>query len=69
MGQKEAAAPEAKPAAKADLSSLSTMLSARWKDNAPTESAKPEPLSASQIRSFKITKLDRDSKKIELKLV
>jgi small subunit ribosomal protein S1 len=61
-----AAAPEAKTEARADLSSLSSMLKARWQGNAPAASAKPEPLSAGQIRSFKIVKLDADAKKIEV---
>jgi len=53
---------------KADLSSLSSMLSARWKGNAPAASAAPEPLHAGQIRSFKIVKLDAETKKIEVAL-
>jgi len=64
-----AAAPAAKkPEAKADLSSLSSLLSARWKGNAPAATAKPEPLTEGQIRSFKIVKLDADAKKIEVEL-
>jgi small subunit ribosomal protein S1 len=43
-------------------------LSARWKGNAPAASAKPEPLAAGQIRSFKIVKLSADTKKIEVEL-
>jgi small subunit ribosomal protein S1 len=53
---------------KADLSSLSSMLSARWKGSGPAPSAAPEPLKAGQIRSFKITKLDADSKSIEVQV-
>ena len=63
-----AAAPEAKTEAGADLSSLSSMLKARWKGNAPAASNQPEPLSAGQIRSFRIKKLDADAKKIEVEL-
>jgi small subunit ribosomal protein S1 len=59
---------EAKPAGKADLSSLTTMLQARWKGNAPAASDKPEPLAAGQIRTFKIKKLDAEAKKIEVEL-
>jgi small subunit ribosomal protein S1 len=56
-------------AAKADLSSLSSMLQARWKGAAPEGgAAKPEPVHAGQIRSFRIAALDRDAKKIELEL-
>jgi small subunit ribosomal protein S1 len=55
--------------AKVDLSSLSSMLNDRWKGNAPAPSAAPEPLAEGQIRTFKITKLDADAKKIEVELV
>jgi len=60
--------PEAKPAAKADLSSLTNMLQARWKGNATAASDKPEPLAEGQIRTFKIKKLDAEAKKIEVEL-
>jgi small subunit ribosomal protein S1 len=59
---------ETRPAAKADLSSLSNMLQSRWKGSAPAQSAAPEPLKAGQIRSFKITRLDADKKTIEVQL-
>ncbi len=61
-------APVAKAEGKADLSSLSSLLSARWKGNAPAATAKPEALSAGQIRSFKIVKLDAETKKIAVEL-
>jgi len=68
----EAAVPagvaETKTSGKADLSSLSSMLKARWQGNAPAADAKPEPLSQGQIRSFKIVKLDAETKKIEVQL-
>jgi small subunit ribosomal protein S1 len=54
---------------KADLSALSSMLKERWKGNAPAGAAKPEPLSAGQIRSFMIANVDVDAKKIGLELV
>ncbi len=57
-----------KSAPKANLSSLSSMLQARWKGSAPAPSSQPEPLRAGQIRSFKITSLDAESKRIELEL-
>jgi small subunit ribosomal protein S1 len=63
-----AAAPvksEAPKDTKADLSSLSSMLQARWKSG-PGGPAKPEPARAGQVRSFRIAKLDREAKKIEL---
>jgi small subunit ribosomal protein S1 len=67
-----AAAPEVQSdttaAAKPDLSSLSSLLKARWQGNVPAASSSPEPVSAGQIRTFKITKLDPDSKKIEVEL-
>ena len=58
----------AKAEGKVDLSSLSSLLSARWKGNAPAAAAAPEPLSEGQIRSFKIVKLDGESKKIDVAL-
>ena len=63
-----AAAPQANTEAKAALSSLSSMLKARWKGDAPEASAQPEPLQVGQIRSFKIAKLDAETKKIEVEL-
>ncbi len=58
--------------AKADLSSLSSMLTARWKGGASSSggsgASKPEAASAGQIRSFRIAKLDAATKKIELEL-
>jgi small subunit ribosomal protein S1 len=69
-----AASPAASPAksdapkaAKADLSSLSSMLQARWKTGSII-APKAEPVRAGQVRSFRITKLDRAGKKIELEL-
>lgn len=53
-------------AAKADLSSLSSMLQARWKGAAA--GAKKPAASAGQIHSFKISKLDPEHKKIELEM-
>jgi small subunit ribosomal protein S1 len=44
------------------------MLKARWRGDSPAAAAKPEPLSPGQIRSFKITKLDPEAKKIEVEL-
>jgi small subunit ribosomal protein S1 len=52
---------------KADLSSLSSMLQARWKTGAGAP-VKAEPARAGQVRSFRITKIDRTAKKIELEL-
>jgi len=54
--------------AKADLSSLGSMLQARWKSGGSTEKAKPEGARAGEIRQFRIVKLDAASKKINLEL-
>jgi small subunit ribosomal protein S1 len=51
--------------AKADLSSLSSLLQARWKSG---PAAKREAVSAGQVLSFRITHLDPGAKKIELEL-
>jgi small subunit ribosomal protein S1 len=53
---------------KADLSSLGSMLQARWKSGGPVVSAKPEEIRAGEIRKFRIAKLDTGAKKIELEL-
>jgi small subunit ribosomal protein S1 len=66
VGKVAPAVAESKTQGKADLSSLSSMLQARWKGNSPAASAGPEPLRSGQIRSFKITKLDAESKAIEV---
>jgi small subunit ribosomal protein S1 len=66
--QTPAAAPEMKSSAAPNLSALSSMLKARWKGNAPEPSAQPEPLAESQIRTFKIVKLDAEAKKIEVEI-
>ena len=44
------------------------MLKDRWQGNAPAAQSKPEPLAESQIRTFKIVKLDPEAKKIEVEL-
>jgi small subunit ribosomal protein S1 len=62
--QSASASSEAKP----DLSSLSSMLKARWKGSAPAEGSKPEPLAQGQVRTFKITKIDPETKKIDVEL-
>jgi small subunit ribosomal protein S1 len=53
---------------KADLSSLSSMLQARWKGSGAAPAAKAEPLQVGQVRSFKIAKLDAATKSIEVEL-
>jgi small subunit ribosomal protein S1 len=65
-GEESAAQPAA---ASADLSSLTAMLSAKWKQGGTSsKSARPEAAKAGQIRSFRITKLDQANKKIEVEL-
>lgn len=51
-----------------DLSSLTSMLQARWKNGAAPSGNRPEPLAVGQIRSFRIVKLNREEKAIELEL-
>ena len=63
-----AASGDANAAQGVDLSSLSSMLQARWKGSAPATSARPEPLRAGQVRSFKITMIDAGSKQIEVEV-
>ena len=58
----------AQTSAAPDLSQLSSMLKARWKGNAPAPSAAPEPLAEGQMRTFKITTMVADAKKIEVEL-
>ena len=67
---KEDKSAEAVPAtaSKPDLSSLGSMLQARWKSGATADEAKSEALRAGQIRKFRIAKLDPATKKIELEL-
>ena len=62
----EGAAQRATPdESKTDLSSLTSMLNARWKGHA-AGGPKFDAVSAGQIRSFRIAKLDPTAKKIEL---
>ncbi len=66
--EQPAEAAQASGAAKADLSSLGSMLQARWKGAGGAGQQKREAASAGQIRSFKISKLDAEHKRIELEL-
>ena len=56
--------------AKADVSTLSSMLASKWKTGQSDSSAPPrkEAAKAGQVRSFRITRLDPEKKKIELEL-
>jgi small subunit ribosomal protein S1 len=69
IGATAPAKEESKPAEKADLSSLGSMLQARWKGGtAKGATPQREPVQAGQIRSFRIVKLDREAKTIEVEL-
>ena len=65
----EAAAKEQSQAGAVDLSSLSSMLASRWKNGPSASEAKSEPVRAGQVRSFRITMVDRGAKKIKVQLV
>jgi len=60
---------ETQTGSKADLSSLTSLLQARWKSGTAGGSSKPEGVRAGQIRSFRVSKLDAAMKKIDLELV
>jgi small subunit ribosomal protein S1 len=62
-----ARAEEANVPAKPDLSSLSSMLKARWKGEVPAAS-QPQALAAGQIRSFRLLTIQPETKKIEVAL-
>ncbi|HKD82112.1 MAG TPA: 30S ribosomal protein S1 [Candidatus Angelobacter sp.] len=61
--------PKEAKGAKADLSSLSSMLQAKWKSGGAADETKAQSAQTGQIRSFRISKLDPAAKKIELELV
>jgi small subunit ribosomal protein S1 len=65
----EAAVKEEAKRGEVDLSSLGSMLASRWKNGPSAAEAKAEPVRAGQIRSFRITLLDREAKKVEVQLV
>lgn len=67
IGVKTGASSQPTAPPKADLSSLSSMLQARWKTGAGGP-PKSEPVRTGQVRSFRITRLDRAAKKIELEV-
>jgi len=62
------AEPDSPSSSKPGLSSLGSMLQARWKSGAAADEAKPEAVRAGQIRKFRIAKLDPAGKRIELEL-
>jgi small subunit ribosomal protein S1 len=68
QSEKAAESMSSKGDTKADLSSLGSMLQARWKGGKDAGPAKPEPVRAGQILKFRIAKMDAATKKIELEL-
>jgi small subunit ribosomal protein S1 len=66
MGSEGAEEEKSPVADAADLSSLSSLLAAKWKGGGA--GSKREPARSGQIRSFRIVKLDPAQKKIELEL-
>jgi len=60
--------PAPSSSSKPDLSSLGSMLQARWKSGGAADETKPEALRVGQIRQFRIVKLDPATKTIELEL-
>ncbi|MFZ0631641.1 MAG: 30S ribosomal protein S1 [Acidobacteriaceae bacterium] len=60
-------AAEEKASGGADLSALTSMLQARWKGKTAAKAA-AEPVGVGQIRSFRITKIDREAERIEVGL-
>jgi small subunit ribosomal protein S1 len=53
---------------KLDLSTLSSMLNARWKGEAKASSSRPDPLHVGQMRNFRIIAINRNTKQIGLEL-
>lgn len=67
-GSKAGSDAPAPVAAKADLGSLTAMLSAKWKQGPAAAAAQQEAPRAGQVRTFRILKLDQPNKKIEVEL-
>ncbi|HZZ40168.1 MAG TPA: 30S ribosomal protein S1 [Acidobacteriaceae bacterium] len=65
--EKSSGASEEKSGGGADLSALTSMLQARWKGQTAAKAA-AEPVGVGQIRSFRITKIDREAERIEVAL-
>jgi len=59
---------EAANSSSGNVSALGSMLMARWKGGGSGGSPKPEPVREGQIRTFRIAKLDPETKKIKLVL-
>jgi small subunit ribosomal protein S1 len=60
---------EAKPSGALDLSALTATLNAKWKGGPSAPKSKSEAPAAGQIRTFRITTIDPDSKTIAVELL
>jgi small subunit ribosomal protein S1 len=65
----ETAAKEQPQSGAVDLSSFSAMLASRWKNGPSPSQAKTEPIRTGQVRSFRITMVDRGAKKVKVQLL
>jgi small subunit ribosomal protein S1 len=65
---KEQAAEPAAPSS-SDIGALTSMLSAKWKQGSTPNASKKEQVRSGEIRSFRIVKLDRATKRIEVEVV
>jgi len=65
--QKGSGGTEEKSGGGANLSALTSMLQARWKGQTAAKAA-AEPVRVGQIRSFRITKIDREGERVEVAL-
>ncbi|HEY7097307.1 MAG TPA: 30S ribosomal protein S1 [Terriglobales bacterium] len=68
LGDGKPAKEESSAGVKADLSSLTSMLQARWKGGQSAASTESKEVRAGQVRSFRIKNLDAEAKKIEVEL-
>jgi len=68
MVKDDASAAGSPSASRLDMQSLGSMLQARWKSGGSSKSDKPQLLAVGQVRSFRVAKLDRAARKIELTL-
>jgi small subunit ribosomal protein S1 len=69
VGASGAAEPTSSSEGRVDLTSLSSMLKARWKGGPSSSAAKPESIQTGQIRSFRVVQPKPDAKRIDLELV
>jgi small subunit ribosomal protein S1 len=67
---KEQPAAEQSGPSSSDIGTLTSMLSAKWKQgNVPNAGGKKESVRSGEIRSFRIIKLDKATKRIEVEVV